>query len=120
VDGAEVQSPSRIACIRLGNLGMGHVDLWATAPSRQASTELQISFLFPTQPGASPRRSVALAGLPVKLPRKQTEMKTLHRTVVSRAQRSRVRKRVERQLDCEMTSDDMKLQAACIVAAIDG
>lgn len=63
---------------------------------------------------------MALAGLPVKLIRKQTEMKILHRTVVSRAQRSRVRKRVEKMLDCEMTSDDVKLQAACIVAAIDG
>jgi len=99
---------------------MDHVDLWATSSSRQASTDLQISFLLPTKLGASSRRNVALAGLPVKLTRNQTEMKTLHRTVVSRAQRSEVRKRVEKRLDCEMTSDDMKLQVACVVAAING
>lgn len=120
MDGAEVQSPSRIACISLGNLSMGHVDLEATPPSREASTELQISCLLPTQPGASSRRSVALAGLPVKLTWKQSEMKTIHRTVVSRAQRLQVRKRVEKRLVCEMTSDSMELQAACVVAAVGG
>lgn len=59
-------------------------------------------------------------GVCVNLIRKQPEMKTRHRTVVSRAQRSQVRKRVEKRPDCGMTGDDMKLQAAVVAAAING